>query len=181
MYKRILFRVLFFCVPIFSAFPLFAQKVALKTNVLYWGTLTSNVGVELAINDNVTFEFFAAYNPWTFKDDKKMRFWLAQPEVKYWFCEKFEGHFIGLHIHGAQFFGGFKSTRYDGYLSGGGISYGYDWILTPYLNLEVSLGLGYAHLWYDKSPRIYCEKCKTSESRNYWGPTKASVSLIYIF
>lgn len=182
MYRTMWFRIFLFCVLAFlSAVPSFAQKMALKTNALYWGALTPNAGVEFAINNNVTFELLGAYNPWTFKDDKKMRFWLAQPEVKYWFCEKFEGHFVGLHAHGAQFFGGFNSTRYDGYLAGGGISYGYDWILSPYLNLEVSLGIGYAHLWYDKSPRIYCEKCKFSERKNYFGPTKASVSLVYTF
>lgn len=181
MYKMIQFRVLFFCVLVFVTFPLFAQKMALKTNALYWGVIIPNAGVEFDINNKVTFELLGAYNPWTFKDDKKMRFWLAQPEARYWFCEKFEGHFVGIHAHGAQFFGGFNSTRYDGYLAGVGISYGYDWILSPYLNLEVSLGLGYAHLWYDKSPRIYCEKCKSSERKNYFGPTKASVSLVYTF
>lgn len=182
MYRMLLFRVLLLCLLALSSFfSLQAQKVAFKTNALYWGIVTPNAAVEFTLSDKVTFELFAAYNPWTFKDDKKMRFWLVQPEVKYWFCEKFEGHFVGLHLHGAQFFGGFKDTRYDGYLSGGGISYGYDWILTPYLNLEVSLGVGYARLWYDKSPRIYCEKCRIPERKNYFGPTKAAVSLIYTF
>ena len=53
-----------------------------------------------------------------------MRFWLVQPELKYWFCEKSEGHFVGMHLHGAQYFGGFKKKRYDGYLAGGGFTYG---------------------------------------------------------
>ena len=103
-----------------------SQTVALKTNALYWLATTPNASVEFALSDKVTIDAAAAYNPWTFKDDKKMRFWLAQPEVRYWFCEKFEGHFIGVHLHGAQFFGGFGDTRRDGYLAGGGLTYGYD-------------------------------------------------------
>ena len=109
-----------------------AQDVALKTNALYWAATTPNVGLEVALAPKYTLELAAAYNPWTFKDDKKMRFWLVQPEVKYWFCEKFEGHFVGLHAHGAQFYGGFNDKRYDGYLAGGGFTYGYDWILSPH-------------------------------------------------
>lgn len=131
-----------------------AQDVALKTNGLYWATTTPNVSVEVALSPKYTLELAGAYNPWTFKDDKKMRFWLVQPEVKYWFCEKFEGHFVGMHLHGAQFFGGFNKKRYDGYLAGGGITYGYDWILSPHWNLEAAIGIGYARLWYKESPRI---------------------------
>ena len=158
-----------------------AQDVALKTNGLYWATTTPNVSVEVALSPKYTLELAGAYSPWTFKDDKKMRFWLVQPEVKYWFCEKFEGHFVGMHLHGAQFFGGFNKKRYDGYLAGGGITYGYDWILSPHWNLEAAIGIGYARLWYKESPRIPCEKCYENKHKNYFGPTKAAVSLIYVF
>lgn len=159
----------------------YSQDMALKTNGLYWLATTPNVGVELALNRKYTLELSGAYNPCTFKDDKKMRFWLAQPELKYWFCEKYEGHFVGVHAHGAQFFGGFKDKRYDGYLAGGGFTYGYDWILSPHWNLEAAVGIGYARLWYKESPRIPCEKCHENKHKNYFGPTKAAVSLIYVF
>lgn len=158
-----------------------AQDIVLKTNGLYWMATTPNLALEATLGSKVTLELAAAYNPWTFKDDKKMRFWLAQPEVKYWLCEKFEGHFVGLHLHGSQFFGGFKNKRYDGYLAGGGLTYGYDWILSPHWNLEASIGIGYARLWYKESPRIPCEKCYENKYKNYLGPTKAAVSLIYVF
>ena len=111
---------LLFILLVSGLFPvLFAQNVAVKTNGLYWLTMTPNAGIEFALNKKVTLDLSAAYNPWTFKADKKMRFWFVQPEAKYWFCEKFEGHFVGLHLHGAQYFGGFKEKRYDGYLLGG--------------------------------------------------------------
>lgn len=158
-----------------------AQSFSLKTNALYWLTTSINAGAEIALNDKSTFNIEAAYNPWTFRDDKKMRFWLVQPEYRRWMCEKFEGHFIGIHAHGAQYFGGFRNKRYDGYLVGGGISYGYDWILSPHWNLEVSLGVGYAYLWYKQSPRIPCVKCQEDRHKHYVGPTKASVSFSYIF
>ncbi len=158
-----------------------AQDISVKTNTLYWLATTPNAGMEIALSKKVTLDLSAAYNPWTFKNDKKMRFWLIQPEIKYWLCEKFEGHFFGTHLHGAQFFGGFNEKRYDGYLAGGGLTYGYDWILSPHWNLEAAIGVGYARLWYKESPRIPCVKCYENKHKNYFGPTKAAISLVYIF
>ncbi len=158
-----------------------AQNVAIKTNGLYWLTTTPNATAEFATGRKWTIELMGAYNPWTFNDDKKMRFWLIQPEMKYWFCEKFEGHFVGMHLHGAQFFGGFNKKRYDGYLAGFGFSYGYDWILSPHWNLEAEIGLGYAHLWYDENDRIPCLKCRRPKHKNYVGPTRAALSIAYLF
>lgn len=158
-----------------------AQDIAVKTNALIWATTTPNAGVEVALNPKYTLELVGAYNPWTFENDKKMHFWLVQPELKYWFCEKFEGHFMGVHLHGAQYFGGFSEKRYDGYLAGGGFTYGYDWILSPRWNLEAALGIGYARLWYKESPRMPCAKCHEDKTRNYFGPTKAVISLVYTF
>lgn len=88
-----------------------AQNVAIKTNTLYWLTTTPNIGAEFSLSSKLTIEVAGAYNPWTFKDDKKMRFWLVQPELKYWTCEKFNGHFIGVHLHGAQYYGGFVTNK----------------------------------------------------------------------
>ncbi len=158
-----------------------AQDVAVKTNGLYWATTTPNLGLEVAFDPKWTVDLSGGYNPWTFSDDKKMRCWLVQPELRYWICEKFEGHFVGVHLHGAQFFGGFSDKRYDGYLAGGGVTYGYDWILSPHWNVEAALGVGYAHLWYKQSPRIPCLKCWTNKTREYVGVTKLSVSIVYLF
>ena len=161
--------------------PMKAQDLAIKTNALYWLTTTPNIGVEAAVADRWTVEVTGAYNPWTFKDDKKLRFWLVQPEAKYWFCEKFEGHFIGIHAHGAQFYSTLAHKRRDGYLAGGGISYGYDWIVSPHFNIEAELGLGYAHIWYKESECVPCIKGQVNKTTNYFGPTKAAISLSYLF
>ena len=59
-----------------------AQDISVKTNTLYWLATTPNAGMEIALSKKVTLDLSAAYNPWTFKNDKKMRFWLIQPEIK---------------------------------------------------------------------------------------------------
>ena len=54
------------------------------------------------------------------------------------------------------------------------------WILGNRWNLEASIGVGYAYLDYTK---YKCKKCGEklgSGHKNYVGPTKAAISLIYI-
>lgn len=158
-----------------------AQKVAVKTNALYWLTTTLNGGVEVALRPRSTLDLSAAYNPWTFSGGEKIHFWLAQPEYRHWFCEKFEGHFVGLHAHGGQFFAAFDDRRYDGNFVGGGLSYGFDWILSPHWNIEATIGVGYAYIWYKEGPWLPCIKCQQNRYKHYIGPTKVGVTFTYIF
>lgn len=169
----------------------FAQKVAIKNNLLYDATATPNLALEMALSRKTTLELGAGYNPFTFSDNKKFKHWLVQPELRWWTCDAFNGHFFGIHAHGAQFnVGGwdipvgrldaFKDNRYQGYLYGGGISYGYQWLLGPRWNLEASLGGGFARIHYDRFPCTTCGTKLDEGVYNYWGVTKAAVSLIYI-
>ena len=178
--KRILISTLILLAGVFTCQ---AQNVAVKTNALYWATTTPNLGVEAAVSKKSTVQLSYGLNPWKQSggDQTSARHWMLMPEYRYWFCEAFEGHFVGLHAHGAQFFGGFRSKRYDGWLAGAGLTYGYHWILSPHWNLEASIGLGYARLWYKESPRIPCSKCHEDKTKNYLGPTKAAVSIVYLF
>lgn len=158
-----------------------AQDFALKTNALYWAGITPNLGFEVALKPKWTLDVSGVYNPWKWSDDRRLRFWAVQPEVRYWLCEKFEGHFIGLHAHGGQWYGSWGRHRRDGWMAGGGIVYGYDWILSPHWNLEAALGLGYARLWWKESDRLPCIKEKHDKHYNYWGVTKVALSFSYIF
>ena len=130
-------------------------------------------------------------NPWKLSDGKRLRHWGVQPEIRYWFCESFRRMFVGMHGHYADFnVGGWpdwsfisdnmQHTRYQGYLYGGGFSVGYSWILKKRWSIETSVGVGYAHIVYDKYPCATCGTRLKESSKNYFGPTKASVSLIYV-
>lgn len=169
----------------------FAQKMAIKNNLFYDATATPNLAVETALGRKTTLELGAGLNLFNFSDTKKAKHWLVQPELRWWMCDVFNGHFFGVHAHGAQFnVGGwdipvgrlenFKDHRYQGYLYGGGISYGYQWLLSSRWNIELSLGGGFARIHYDKYPCATCGT-KTDEGKyNYLGVTKSALSLIYI-
>lgn len=167
-----------------------AQKIAVKSDLLYDATTTMNLGLEVALARKWTLDIPVNYNPWKF-DDTRLKHWGIQPELRYWFCESFNRTFIGLHAHYADFnVGGWpdwpfvsenmQNMRYQGRLYGGGISIGHSWILRKRWSIEASLGLGYARIVYEKYPCATCGTKLKDTGKNYLGPTKASVSLIYV-
>lgn len=163
-----------------------AQEVAVKSNLLYDATTTLNLGVEVGLGAKMTLDISGNYNPWRFHN-YRLKHGLIQPELRYWTCEKFNGHFFGLHgfygkynVGGLPFNNNIKHNRYQGSLFGGGISYGYQWILNDHWNLEASLGVGYARLKDKKYPCTDCGDMIKKGYHNYFGPTKAAVSIIYI-
>lgn len=80
MNKRILFVLLAF---IGFISPAMAQKVAVKTNLLYDATSTINLGTEFGLSPKWTLDVSANYNPWTYSNNKKWKHWLVQPEARY--------------------------------------------------------------------------------------------------
>lgn len=184
------------CFTFFMLLESHAQKVAIKTNVLYGAyTSTPNLGLEFSVAKQGTIDLGVGFNPWdwkgSFNNNKKLVHWLAQAEYRHWLCRKFSGHFIGVHALGTQYnIGGHKlpllfgknsqNYRFEGWGVGAGISYGYNFFLGKRWGLETSLGLGYARLHYDKYDCVKCGKLLGPKKSNYFGPTKASISLIYI-
>lgn len=176
-----------------------AQEIALKTNLLYDATTTMNLGVEFGLSPQWTLDVAGNYNPWTFTDDRKIRHWLTQAELRYWPCRKFNGHFWGFHEHfgafdaGGMLPWGFKTGkmlgmesstlrdyRYEAWFVGAGVSYGYHWLLGNRWGLEATLGLGYTYLNYDKFRCGKCGEKLNSGTKHYVGPTKAGITLIYM-
>ena len=163
-----------------------AQQTALETNVLFWATSTPNAGVEVGITNHLSLDIFGAYNAWKFKNDMKLNLYLIQPELRYWPCQKFEGHFFGVHGHFGHynigqipFISGMKEYVYRGDLYGGGVSYGYHWAFGDRWGVEAFIGAGYTYLQYDK---LYCAECAEPRgryTRSFIGPTRVGVSIIY--
>ena len=76
-----------------------AQDIAVKTNLLYWSSTTPNLSLEFGLGKRTTLDLTGAYNPWTLNKDKnkKIKHWMVMPEFRYWLCERYNGHFFGLH------------------------------------------------------------------------------------
>ena len=164
-------------------------KWGIKTNLLYDATATINLGVEFRTGERTSLDLSGNYNTWTFGNDRKWKHYLAQPEFRWWPRGTFDGHFFGLHGHYALYnvgslpkppFSTYMNThRFEGWLAGAGVSYGYRWNFNHRWAMEATVGVGYAYLSYDKFNCGRCGEMLTSETKNWFGPTKAGLSLIY--
>lgn len=163
----------------------------LKTNLLYWATATPNAAIEFPVGSKHSLQLEGAVNPWEFSDGKQWKHWVAQAEYKYWTCEPFNGHFFGIHALGGQYnagnvdlpfglFPALENNRYQGWGIGGGLSYGYQWVVSRHFNIEASVGVGYVYLKYDKYQCDGCGSPTKSGRYNYVGPTKIALSFIYV-
>lgn len=166
-----------------------AQSLGIKTNIPLWGTATPNLSAEVAVSRQWTFELSGAINPFTFSDNRKWKHYLLQGEARYWLCERFYGHFLGIHAGAGEFNVSRTSVpwidfnrkyRYEGRSMGAGLSYGYSWILGKRWNLEATLGLGWLNLKYDKFQCAHCGKKIENKTENRFAPTKVAVNLIYM-
>ena len=143
-----------------------AQQVGIKTNLLYDAALSPNLGVEIQTAPRWSLDISGNINAWTV-NGHKWKHWLAQPEMRFWFCEAFTGHFVALHALGGQYnignidngikflgtdFSRLGDRRYQGWFAGAGIAYGYSWILSKHWNLEAEIGIGWAYSRYDTYP-----------------------------
>ncbi|MDR2894280.1 MAG: DUF3575 domain-containing protein [Alistipes sp.] len=167
-----------------------APTWGVKTNLLYDATTTLNLGFEFKVGPKTTIDIPVSYNPWQFRGGlTKLKHILVQPEVRRWLDEAFTGHFFGLHGHYAFYnVGGLPSGpfsqymrdhRFQGWLAGAGVSWGYRWNLRNRWALEATVGVGYAYLDYGKYPCVRCGALIAEETKNYFGPTKAGVNLIF--
>lgn len=172
-------------------------QVAVKTNLAMDALATPNVGVEVGLSKKLTLDVPVYYNPWKSvawksEENKLFKLFMVQPELRYWLCDKFNGHFFGVHAMGGAYnttgidlpftpFSDLASYRYKGHFYGGGISYGYQYILNRHWSLEATLGIGYAYVRYKQYECKECGKQLGKGSENYFGPTRAALNLIYVF
>ena len=57
----------------------YAQKVTLKSNLLYDATATMNLGLEFGLARKWTLDIPVNYHPWKPADGKRLRHWGVQP------------------------------------------------------------------------------------------------------
>jgi len=160
-----------------------------KTNLLYDLTGTINLGAEFRLGGAYTLDLPFNYNPFQYKDNRKWKHFLAQPEVRRWFGDEvFSGHFVGANAMYAYYNIGslpkpfseyMRKHRFEGSAYGVGVSYGYRWNFSRKWGLEATLGVGYMYKDYDVHECGTCGQYLYSEGKHYFGPTKIGVNLVF--
>ena len=165
-------------------------RLDLKTNLLWDALATVSLGVEIPLGGRFSLDVPVNYNAWDITEKLKWRHLLVQPELRLWLKEPMRGHFFGVHIHAAwynigniYFSENMKNHRYQGFLAGAGISYGYRWrFRNPRWSMEATFGAGYAYITHT---RYLCVSCgegpdDLEKGGTHWmGPTRAGLSLAY--
>ena len=168
-----------------------AQTLAVKTDLLTGALSSPNISMEVKLSERFSLEAGVHYNPFSAGEDRRWKHWYVQPELRYWMCQPYGGHFFGVHLlYGVYNVGNVKlpfglhkairSSRYEGEFMGAGISYGYHFILSPHWGLETSIGVGFLHAGNEQYRCFHCGEKTGSGNRNFIAPTKAAVSLVYI-
>lgn len=163
------------------------SMIYLRTNLLYDAVLLPNVGVELGLGRKWTFLAEGTGN-WLGQNSKH-RYWrmnCASIEARVWTAGvasaiMHKGHHWGIYAAAYRYdfeFGG-KGQMGD-FNYGGGISYGYSAPIGRKLSLDFGLAVGYIGGKYKEYKPIDSHYVwQADKNRNYVGPTKLELSLVW--
>ena len=158
---------------------IYSQRVAVKTNGLYWLTLSPNIGGEFVLSDHLSLDVGVAFNPFRISD-LQLKFVQVQPELRYWFGRPMSQHYVGITAFYADNKSRFKDNMYYGDSFAGGVTYGYAWILGKRWNLEAFAGIGYLHYRQFKYPAGGIRPGRPNKKGGTVAPVKFGVSIVYI-
>lgn len=171
--------------------------MSLKTNMLYDALALPSAGAEIYLGRN-----WSAGAEWTYgwwDTDRRHRYWRAYGGnlyVRRWFGKAAEakpltGHHLGVYggvltfdfeFGGTGYMGGRPGhTLWDRCMRTAGIEYGYSLPVGRRLNIDFTIGIGYLggkYLKYVPEGSEYI--WKSTHSLNWFGPTKAEISLVWL-
>ena len=157
-----------------------AHSLSLRANLLRWGTLTPDLGVEWRLNRHVGILVNGSYTSWTWNsNDRRYALWEIAPEARYYIGKEKRGY-IGAIYKAGSFNYKLSEIGKQSNLMGGGLTGGYQLKLNKALNLDFSLALGCLHADYDKYIVIDGIRVRQGkETKNWWGPISAGVTLVW--
>ncbi|WP_165020265.1 DUF3575 domain-containing protein [Dysgonomonas sp. ZJ279] len=174
-----------------------SQAQAIKTNIPLIATGNPNIGVEWSVGKQLTLNGDILWAPYLFKKDEEVfRALITSVDFRYYIKPKFyytndlwDGLYVGPYAMYGNFNIGFKNSdeskmsyRRKGWGLSSGITTGYKFYISSRFRLDVNLGLGYAHMQYDKYQLggEYAEyPLEKKKTKSYWGPTKFGVHIVY--
>ncbi|NDV82846.1 DUF3575 domain-containing protein [Bacteroides sp. 51] len=172
--------------------------MAVKSNLLYDAALLPNLAVEIPFGRKYKWSVAIEGNwSWwnTNADDYYYhRIQIAGAELRRWLGYRkgrpLNGWYVGAYAYGGTYdirlftnknsdYGQLSNWSYSG-----GLTAGYAMRISKRFNLEFGLNAGYLGGKYYKYNVSDCQDCtfpkRSTHNRNYWGPTKLNVSLVWL-
>lgn len=174
-----------------------SQAQAIKTNIPLILTGNPNIGVEWSVGKQLTVNGDILWAPYLFKKNEEVfRTLIGSVDLRYYINPKYyytndlwDGFYVGPYAMYGNFNIGLKNSddekksyRRKGWGVSTGVSTGYKFYLSSRFRLDINLGIGYAHMQYNKYElggefaEYPLEKKKT---KAYIGPTKFGIHLVY--
>lgn len=177
---------------IMAIVPAQAQSIAISNNALFDAVGALSAGIEIPLSGSTSWELYGSVRPWKRGNNSVHKHLAAQTQLRLWPCQVMNGFYWGPYAHVAQFnianqgfplsiFKNLESNRYEGWLVGGGIGVGYEYVLAKHWNIGAEIGAGYTYIDYKKSETQRCGKLKADDDRHYIGISKLGLSVIYLY
>ena len=174
-----------------------AGAQALKINIPITLAGTPNIGAEFTISQQLSINGDILWAPYMFKKNHEQVFraLIGSVDLRYYVSPKyyytndmFDGFYVGPYVMSGNFnIGIYKgagktSYRYKGWGISGGVSLGYKFYLSKRFRLDLNLGIGYAHLQYDRfflGGEWSDSALSYKDTKSWIGPTKFGAHLVY--
>lgn len=180
--------------PVFEPAPMVApapvdslQNLYVKTNLVGWGLIMTNIAVEYQWSDRWSVSLPVYYSAWNyFKGTRKYRTLTIQPEIRYWFNEHvYLGAHAGMAYYNYAKNGEWRYQDHDGKTPalGGGISGGWRTALSKDRHwwIELTAGVGVYRLHYDVFRNYHNGPIVDERHRTFFGVDNAAVTIAYRF
>lgn len=167
-------------------------RMLLKTNGLYDLTLTPNLGLEIELGKGWTIGGNVMYGWWTDRSRFYWRAFATDIDVRKYFGENLSGHHLGLYAglmtYDFELGGrGFICDWRDRWGKYAGIDYGYSLPVAKNLNIDFTLGLGYAGGRYKEYlpdfsgfDNKWHYVWQSTGNLHYFGPTRLEISIVWM-
>ncbi|MDE6121336.1 MAG: DUF3575 domain-containing protein [Muribaculaceae bacterium] len=156
-----------------------AQRVAVKTNVLDWATMSANFTAEARLSRRLSLQLGIAGNPTHINvANIQTTNFRIEPELRYWFNRPMARHFVALSATAATYNLRFKDRHFNGDAVAAGFSYGYALVLSDHWNMEFEAGVGLASI----SAKDYRgDKAPASKNYNHFKPVPIRLGLTFAY
>ena len=171
---------------------------AMRTNMLYDAALVPNLGAEFYVGKGMSLGVNWMYAWWS--NDTQHRYWRiygGDMALRKYFGrlaeeKPLQGHHIGVYVQAltydfelggkGQIGGKPGGTIWDKLNWSVGLEYGYTLPISRRLNLDFTFGMGYLGGEYSEYKPIDGHYVwQATKHRNWFGPTKLEVSLVFLF
>lgn len=163
--------------------------MAVYSNLLFDALAIPNLGAEFYLGKNLSVGANWMYAWWS--RDSRHRYWRTYGgdiHARYWFgksarVKPLSGHHVDVYgqMLTYDFELGGRGYLGDRWTWGAGLAYGYSLPLSRRLNIDFTVGFGYAGGEYKKyHPDEGCYVWESTHRLNWFGPTKAEISLVWL-